>query len=117
MLELLFNTYNLKEHLNNGGFQMYIHGSKWVYYYWFINTDSKEYTINIEYSSEFRSEISLLIDPGKYFPYANKDKIFIGCNDNKVVSILNRTYNRNIMELNSKKLPINWLEFLNMIQY
>ena len=118
MLELFYNVYNLKDYFNNNSFKMYLFGSNGTYYYWFIDDENKKvYTVNIEYSKEYRGEVSILIDPGKYFPYKNKDKIFVVYNWEKVISILNRTYNRDPIELNTKNLSINWLDFFNVIKY
>lgn len=118
MLDLLFNVYNLKEYLNNNSFKMYIVGSNWTYYYWFIDVEkTKLFTLNMITSNEFREDTSILIEPWKYFPFKNKDKIFLSYNGSKVLSMLNRTYNRDVVELEHNKLPVNWLKFFNMIKY
>ncbi len=118
MLDLLYNVYNLKDHFNDNSFKMYLIGNNGVYYYWFIDVENtQDYTLNEIRSSEFRDEVSILIEPWKYFPFKNKDKIFVSYDGNKVLSILLRTYNRDVVELTTKNLSINWLEFFNMIKY
>jgi len=118
MLDLFYNVYNLKDYFNNNNFKMYLFGSNWVYYYWFIDIENtKSYILNVEYSKTFRIEVSLIIEPWKYLPYKNKDKIFVSFNWDKILSILNRTYNRDVIDLEVKKLDINSIEFFKVIKY
>lgn len=117
MLNLFYNIYNMKDYFNENNFKMYLFWWHWIYYYGFICLEKKEYTLNIEYSSEFRSNVSLIIEPWSYFPYKNKDNMFIVYNWKKIKSVLNRTYNRSIIDLDTKLMPINWLALFNMIKY
>jgi hypothetical protein len=117
MLELLFNVYNISSYLNENSFKLYIFWNFWTYYYWFINTDnSKIFTLNIEYSTNFRDEVSVLIEPWKVFPYRDKDRILVSYNWDELISMLLRWTNSRIFELETKKLSINWLDFFNMVK-
>jgi len=116
MLEILFNVYNLKDYFNENSFELYIVGNNGIYYYWFVDVqNTKTYTLNEIRSNDFREKVSILIDPDKCFPYKNKDKIFLSFNWKKVLSMLNRTYNRDIIELKTKPFKIDWFDFFNFI--
>lgn len=117
MLDLFYNIYNMKDYFNQNKFKMYLFWSNGIYYYGFINMDKKEYTLNVDYSNEFRDEVSIIIEPWNYFPYKNKDNMFVVYNWDKIKSVLNRTYNRDIVELETKTMQLNWLEFFNMVKY
>jgi len=117
MLNLFYNIYNLKDYFNDNDFKMYLFWNRGIYYYGFLSEKTNEYTLNIEYSSDFLWKVEIIIEPDKYFPYKNKDNMFVVYNWSKIRSVLNRTYNRDIVELQTKKMPINWLEFFNVIKY